>query len=883
MRVVKPNQVSVLSRPFEHENRYSLCVTGLVLFPFAEPRYPMTESALWVLAGKELGEMPLDESMPKPRGELLLRANAYAPRGKPAAVVRAAVDLDGKPLKEVAVVGDRVWKNGVPTPPEPFLTKPITWDNAFGGEGFDQNPFGRGYQPKEGSPLPTVEDPKNLITSMRKTPDPVSFAPLDLSRPQRLRKAGTYDQAWLDKLYPGLARDIDWGFFNLAPPDQQVPGHFRGDEVFVFHNLHPEHPEHRARLPGIQLRCFLRRRKRSGEEVDSEVALALDTVWLFPHVSFGVVIFHGVAPVREDDASDVSILYMACEDLGKPKPREHYDAELARRLSKEHGAIATLDDLPLMPALRAGMKKPPTPYDELEEQCATEQLSHQNLNRKGERAIASARELLVAHGLDPDRHGPPPFKAAPAPGSVEEAVRRMEQMEVEALEQKRIADEAAARAELEVKRLCEEAGLDFDDIQQEWRGPGKGGPPELTAERDLARMRALAADSRAAGFDASEIDDYLADSSFVALVREQDRARLLAYRVGAQDQPEPELRDEAESRRLREELIAAHARGESLKGRDLTGADLSGIDLRGADLEDALLERCDLSNADLTGANLQRAVLVRASLRGAHLDACNLESANLSKAYCGGTSFAGARFADAMLIGAHLVNASLDGASIERAILSETKLDRCSMRRVSADGVMFDELDLSGTSFAEAVLTDALFMKCTLERADFTGARLEGATLFTCRAKGAVFAKAHAKSLRVVEGTDLSGSDFREADLTLACLRGATLTRADFTSATAEMADFSESNLQDARLYHLRAPQARFVRTDLSRADLTGADLLESLLSKAIICGTSLRGANLYQADMAMARGDDATLLDDAIQTRARTRPRWTDKIQDID
>ena len=883
MRVVKPNQVSLLSRPFEHENRYSLCVAGLVLLPFAEPRYPMTEAALWTLAGKELGDLPLDEAMPKRRGEILLRANAYAPGGKPSGVVRAAVDLDGKLLKEVAVVGDRVWKGSVPTPPEPFVTKPILWENAFGGEGFAPNPHGKGFQPKEGSPLPSVEDPKNLLTSMRKTPDPVSFAPLDVSRAQRLSKAGTYDQEWLDKLYPGLAKDLDWGFYNLAPADQQIAGFFRGDEELVMHNLHPEKSELRTRLPGVQMRCFLRRKPRSGPEVDSEVPMVLDTVWLFPHVSFGIVVFHGTARVREDDASDVTHLFMACEDLGAPKQREHYDRELVRRLSKEHGAIAALDDAPLLPALRGGMKKPPTPYDEMEAQCAIEQLSYQNLNRKGERAVESARELLRQHGLDPDRHGPPPMKALVSPSSIEESVRRMDEMEKEAEEQRRVADQAVIKAEAEIKKLCEEAGLDFEDIQREWRGPHVGGPPAPTAEKDLARMRQLAEDSRAVGFDASEIDDYLADPAFVAMVREQDKARLLAYRMGAQDQAEPVLRDEAESRALREEILAAHARGESLAGRDMTGADLSGIDLRGANLEEALMERCDLSNADLTGANLQRAVLVRASLRGAHLDACNLESANLSKAYCANTTFAGSRFNEAMLFEAHFVNASLDGATLERAILGETKLDRCSMRRVRADGLMLSGLDLSGTSFVEAVLTNAVFMKCTLDRADFTGANLGEATFFGCRAAGAVFNAIEGKSLRVVQATDLSTCLFREANLEQACFRGTALERTDFTSARAMMADFSECDLQDACLYHLRAAQARFVRTDLSRANMVGADLLEALLSKAIVCGTDLRGANLYQADMALARGDGETRMEEALQVRVRTRPRWTDKIQDLD
>src|SRR6185369_16570496 len=110
----------------------------------------------------------------------------------------------------------------------------------------------------------------------------------------------------------------------------------------------------------------------------------------------GVLVFHGTAPIREDDAADVSLLYLACEDLGRPKPAEHYARVLEQRLGKEHGALASLDDRPLMPELRGGMKRPPSPYDEMADLVATEQFTYRNMMKKGDRQIAAARELLVS-------------------------------------------------------------------------------------------------------------------------------------------------------------------------------------------------------------------------------------------------------------------------------------------------------------------------------------------------------------------------------------------------------------------------------------------------------------------------------------------------------
>ena len=883
MRVVKPNQLSLLSRPFDHDNRYKLGVTGLALFPFAEPRFPMTESALWVLVGQELADTVLDEAMPKRRGEILMRANAYAPGGKPSPVVRATLELDGKLMKEMAVVGDRVWKDAVPTEPEPFLVKGITWANAFGGESWKPNPLGKGYPAKNGTPLPNVEDPRRLLTSPRQTPDHVGVGPIDITWPERQSKGGTYDQAWIDRYYPGLARDIDWSFFNVAAQDQQIPGFFRGDEEIVLRNLHPEKPELRFRLPEVQVRCFMRRKRRNGVEIQTEVEMRLDTVWLFPHASHGIVLFHGSAPIREDDASDVTLLYLACEDLGRPRSLAYYDEVLERRLSKEHGAVAALDDRPLLPQLRAGMTQPPSPADDLAELCATEQLTHQNLNRMSERNIDAARSLLREQGLDPDQHGPPPFTAGRAPESIEDGLRAVEEMELEMIEMRRAVEESRDKRDEVVKKLCEEAGLDFEEIRKEWRGPFKGGPPEPSAEKDLARLRGLAVDSRAAGFDATEIDEYLADPKFVSMVHDQDLTMLEAYRVGAHLQSEPELLSAEENRRLREELLAAHERGESLAGRDLTGADLSGIQLPGANLEEALLERCDLSYANLAWANLKRAVLVRATLSYAHLDGANLEGANLSKAHCEETTFEESQLKDALLVETHLIAANLDGVHLEGAMLSETRLERCTLRGAQAEGIMFDGLDLTGTSFSGAVLTDAVFMKCGLDRVDFTEAKLTSATLFGCHGTGTIFTKAIGKSLRAVESTELPGADFRGADLENACLRGTNLAGGNFSEARAPLVDFSECNLTDANLVHLYAREGSFIRADLTRANLTGANLYEALLSKAVLCGTNLTGASLYQADLAMVRGDADTKLDDTIQVRARIKPLWSDKVQDLD
>jgi hypothetical protein len=51
---------------------------------------------------------------------------------------------------------------------------------------------------------------------------PAGFSVVGKAWAPRLALAGTYDQDWLDHRHPGLPQDFDFGFWNGAPPDQQI-------------------------------------------------------------------------------------------------------------------------------------------------------------------------------------------------------------------------------------------------------------------------------------------------------------------------------------------------------------------------------------------------------------------------------------------------------------------------------------------------------------------------------------------------------------------------------------------------------------------------------------------------------------------------------------
>lgn len=175
--------------------------------------------------------------------DVLLVGSAYAPPGQQ--VTRTQVSLRVGPMhKTCAVVGPRAWQAGLAriTASEPgyFTRLPISYDTAFGGadrrsedeaehDAYLPNPVGRGWHRHlkaawvDGQPLPFTEEPGHPVNFPTDKCRPMAFGPLGRGWPARARFAGTYDQHWLDEIFPFLPPDFDERYYQAAPEDQQVP------------------------------------------------------------------------------------------------------------------------------------------------------------------------------------------------------------------------------------------------------------------------------------------------------------------------------------------------------------------------------------------------------------------------------------------------------------------------------------------------------------------------------------------------------------------------------------------------------------------------------------------------------------------------------------
>jgi len=353
MKIFKENTQSLFPRPVLLQGRPHLSLAVLLFFDLTAPAGPealLSEQDLWKTVPEALGPKPsLDQGMPKQRGEFLVTGSCCAPRGTTLQGAEVKIRV-GRLEKRLAVFGERFWTpQGGITPPKAFAEVPLTWENAFGGPNVPENPVGKGAVEVDAGdgralrPLPQVENPRTLVGAPTDTPPPAGLAPLDQTWPQRNMQSGTFDERWKRERWPGLPDDYDYGFFNCAPKDQQLDGFFRGDEEVGVIGMHPDYTSLQTALPGIRPRCFVTLRQgfkrfadpNAFEQVFQETPLRPETLWLFPTLLRGVLLYRGVTPVADEDYGDVVRIFLANETMeSAPLSIEHYQDAQRKALDR---------------------------------------------------------------------------------------------------------------------------------------------------------------------------------------------------------------------------------------------------------------------------------------------------------------------------------------------------------------------------------------------------------------------------------------------------------------------------------------------------------------------------------------------------------------------
>lgn len=730
----------------------------------------------------------------KPNAEVMLRGTCHTPLGKavPDCPVKFAV---GDWSKILRVSGPRAWSDAsadaVMSRPVAFTEMPVDWAHAFGGPGFDANPVGMGLGRRD---VPNVEHPRHAVRERTDKPAPASFGPINPAWAPRAGKVGSnYGPDWKKTRSPYYADDFDWTYFQCAPADQQIDGYLRGDETVLFQNLHPTEQLLEARLPGVRIRAFVRRR----DEKVHEVQMNLDT--LFADLDAGKLwlTWRGLDAVSEDDLSDVVTVLIAAEELSTtPKPLLHYAARVAEFEADPQGAR---DHLPA-PML-----------DRFEEM-------------KRRHADAKAGKKTSAPPAPDPTTGAVRTLLDRAPAS-SPAGKKAEKETTDAVAQAKAAPGKAPAGKVDLAATQAKSDATFTDVANAPAKSGNdfpivpGGPAPAWAARAVDRARASMRSARDAVKDRKLVEDKRIEQGKIDEAEAQ-LEKILAdpFLAKIADRPAPR---------------------EPGPGLDLRAQDYADRDLRGVDLSDANLEEANLSGANLEGAKLVNARLRAAVLSGANLRGADLSGADLSLANLTEVTAERANLSKTILDRTYLKGAALDDATLERAKGTWTYLGEARLPGARCRGLSLDRAFARGAHLEDADLTEAELARCLFSGATAARVRLERATLTRSS-----FAKA-----------DLTGADARgargartiwlAAKLDDATFAGADLPHAELMDATGVRATFRRAILRDARCY-----RATFDRCDFTEASLVGADF-----SKGTLVGSRFVGANLFDAKLRSVSG----------------------------
>ena len=171
--------------------------------------------------------------------------------------------------KTILVTGDRVWRDGRPSDPQPFESMPLVWERAFGGcIGAAKRFWPRSATRLDAdspedvprvrcrvSAVPNLEDPAAPLQQLGQAPVPACLAPIAPSWLPRRAYAGTYDEQWQRARAPYLPDDFDPRFFQCAAPEFAFDRYLQPGEPVQVAGVMPDGPIafHSAEWPHLKV------------------------------------------------------------------------------------------------------------------------------------------------------------------------------------------------------------------------------------------------------------------------------------------------------------------------------------------------------------------------------------------------------------------------------------------------------------------------------------------------------------------------------------------------------------------------------------------------------------------------------------------------------
>jgi hypothetical protein len=298
----------------------------------APQQVPLCDDLYWDGSPNASLYAPSDFAPMKARADVLLVGHAYAKGGVPVEQLTARMRVGGV-TKALHIAGDRVWVGARedlrPGPAAPFVKMPLRLERAAKGPangiGIEASP----HRVLPGWPVPNIRVADELGATgglgaggggamggsdRDRTP---SFGPIPAAWRAHAHLLSEASARWafhLRKPVGPAPAGFDFGFFNAAPPEQQLDSLPSALEISL-ENLSPTHPRLEARLPVIQPRVF-RVSPRTG--LSYEVPLRIDTVWIDSDRSLAVIAWRGAGMIPSADEQAIGKLVVTSDKHPEP-------------------------------------------------------------------------------------------------------------------------------------------------------------------------------------------------------------------------------------------------------------------------------------------------------------------------------------------------------------------------------------------------------------------------------------------------------------------------------------------------------------------------------------------------------------------------------------
>jgi len=273
--------------------------------------------------------------------DVLLVGHAHAPGAAPVSemTARLAIEQGGTTLvdKRIRVVGDRASNDA---PGKPFAEMSLSYERSYGGIGFAGNPLGVGLRGQPKLPNLVHENPERAQRS-------VGFGPIAASWPARKRIGAGFSMRSLAKGTVDIPVDAADGFFQAAPPDQQVP-EIRGDETLILEGLSAERTHLSTQLPASHVLSVI---QRDGG-VPRDVPMRIDTLFVDADRQICRVSWRGTVQLESESEVDHLAVAATIAVRGKRVGLEAVAQALERSRALRDGSAQALTSPSPSPSAR---------------------------------------------------------------------------------------------------------------------------------------------------------------------------------------------------------------------------------------------------------------------------------------------------------------------------------------------------------------------------------------------------------------------------------------------------------------------------------------------------------------------------------------------------